>query len=166
MTRFRRSLRRKNFDYTRDADYFVTICVQKRLQLFGQIEDGKMILNDAGKMIWHWFTEIQNKFPDWQCDKTMIMPDHFHAIIGKGIGFNSILTNPSGGPMCPLGKPTIDLREGRPVCPQDLPAIEHSGGPVCPPGVINRHAEQQRYNASLFTVMQWFKTMTTNAYIR
>ena len=47
----RRSLRLKDYDYTKPGAYFVTICTQDHLCLFGTISDGKMVLNDAGLMI-------------------------------------------------------------------------------------------------------------------
>lgn len=45
----RKSIRLKGYDYSQAGLYFVTICVQNRLCLFGDIVNGKMILNDAGK---------------------------------------------------------------------------------------------------------------------
>ena len=38
----RRSLRLKNYDYGRAGAYFVTVCVRKRLCLFGDIVEGQM----------------------------------------------------------------------------------------------------------------------------
>ena len=40
-----------------------------------------MALNDAGRMVEKWYGELENKFPDIKCDKDIIMPNHFHAII-------------------------------------------------------------------------------------
>ena len=47
----RRSIRLKGYDYSQNGAYFVTICVQNRKFLFGEIQNGEMILNDAGKML-------------------------------------------------------------------------------------------------------------------
>jgi hypothetical protein len=45
----RRSIRLKGYDYSRPGAYFVTICIHDRAQrLFGNVVDGKMVLNDAG----------------------------------------------------------------------------------------------------------------------
>jgi len=44
----RRSIRLKEYDYSRAGAYFVTICTQNRECLFGEITDGEMVLNDAG----------------------------------------------------------------------------------------------------------------------
>ena len=47
----RRSIRLKGYDYSKEGLYFITTCTQNRLCLFGEIEKGGMILNDAGIMI-------------------------------------------------------------------------------------------------------------------
>jgi REP element-mobilizing transposase RayT len=45
----RRSIRLKGYDYSAAGAYFVTVCSQNRECLFGDVVDGKMRLNDAGK---------------------------------------------------------------------------------------------------------------------
>ncbi|MDR0608193.1 MAG: hypothetical protein LBG52_07860 [Candidatus Peribacteria bacterium] len=47
-----------------------------------------MVINDAGKMIEKWYSELPNKFPDIAIDAYCIMPNHFHTIIintGKNV---------------------------------------------------------------------------------
>jgi len=44
----RQSIRLKEYDYEQADAYFVTICTQERLHLFGEVVDGEMVLNDAG----------------------------------------------------------------------------------------------------------------------
>jgi REP element-mobilizing transposase RayT len=102
----RRSPRLKDYDYSQDGGYFVTICTQNRVCLFGDVADGVMRLNDAGKMVVVYWEEATRKFPGLILDAAIVMPNHMHGIIFL-------------------------------------------------PGSI-----------SLLTVIQWFKTMTTNAYIR
>jgi hypothetical protein len=48
----RQSIRLKGYDYSKPGVYYVTICVQNRECLFGEIVKRKIILNDAGKMIY------------------------------------------------------------------------------------------------------------------
>lgn len=122
----RRSIRLKGYDYSQAGLYFVTICVQNRACLFGNIESCEMIFNDAGKMIEKWYYELMNKFKDIKCDEMIVMPNHFHCIVEN------------------LG---ADLR----VCPDDNNTNSILGEPTCSP---------------LHSVIQWFKTMTTNEYIR
>jgi putative transposase len=136
----RRSIRLKGYDYSQAGLYFITMCVQNKDYLFGNIVDEQMITNDAGKMVEKWYLELENKFPDIECGEYVVMPNHFHCIIennGKG--------NPN---IHKESSPTVgaDLC----VCPNHTcePSLgEHAGSP-------------------LHHVIQWFKTMSTNEYIR
>ena len=47
----RRSIRLKDYDYSQAGAYYVTIDVQNRQCLFGNIVHDEMMLNEAGKMI-------------------------------------------------------------------------------------------------------------------
>ena len=77
----RKNIRLQGYDYSHAGLYFLTIVVQNRLQLFGHIENGMMILNDAGQMIEKWYREIENKYPDKRCHELVVLPNHFHCII-------------------------------------------------------------------------------------
>ena len=77
----RRSIRLKGYDYSKEGAYFITICTQNRECLFGKVTNGEMILNEAGEMIKKWWLELQNKFINFELDKFVIMPNHFHGII-------------------------------------------------------------------------------------
>ncbi|MCK9451088.1 MAG: hypothetical protein M0Q90_05305 [Bacteroidales bacterium] len=82
----RRSIRLKGYDYAQQGLYYITICVQNRLCLFGEIFNGEMLLNDAGKMIEKWYYELENKYPDKKCHEMVVMPNHFHFIIENSHG--------------------------------------------------------------------------------
>ena len=58
----RRSLRLKNYNYSQSGLYFITICTQNHLCLFGDIENEKMKVNDAGKMINNWWNKLEDKY--------------------------------------------------------------------------------------------------------
>lgn len=77
----RRSIRLKNYDYSQAGLYFLTICVRNKHCLFGQVENGKMILNDAGKMIENEWLKIPDLFPNTNLEEYVVMPNHFHAIL-------------------------------------------------------------------------------------
>lgn len=86
----RRSIRLKGYDYSQAGLYFVTICCQNKLHLFGKIDNGIMVLNDAGKMfekIWH---EIPNNFENIHLHEYITMPNHIHGIIEITVGADSI----------------------------------------------------------------------------
>ena len=80
----RRSLRLKGYDYARAGAYFVTVLVQGRPLLFGDVVDGEIRLNDAGKMAQRVWEEMTGRFPTIDTDAFVIMPNHIHGIIVVG----------------------------------------------------------------------------------
>ncbi|NOX88910.1 MAG: transposase [Calditrichaeota bacterium] len=77
----RRSIRLKGYDYSQPGSYFITICTQNREMLFGDVADGRMILNTIGKIIdYHW-QRLPQHFKNIELDEYQIMPNHFHGII-------------------------------------------------------------------------------------
>lgn len=131
----RKSIRLKGWDYSHSGAYYITMCVNHRKCLFGNIVNNEMNLNDAGNMIEKWYFELKNKFPTVLCDEHITMPDHFHAIII----IDSVETPSVGVDLC--------------VHPSDISG-EHTGSPLL------------RGTTTIPRVMQWFKTMSTNEYIR
>jgi len=173
----RRSIRLKGYDYSQKGRYFVTICVQNRECLFGRISNRKMVLNDAGKMVEKWVHELENKFPDIICGEFIVMPNHFHIIIINTGKINTILGT--------------DLR----VCPHDITGEhigetgeyigetgEHLGETGEYIGELGEHLGElgehlgehgehlgelgEHIGSPLHKIVQWFKTMSTNEYIR
>ncbi|MGD9486401.1 MAG: transposase [Calditrichaceae bacterium] len=77
----RRSIRLREYDYSQSGAYFVTMCAQNRECLFGEITDGKMILNDAGRVVEQCWNDITIHFPHVELDEFVIMPNHVHGIL-------------------------------------------------------------------------------------
>lgn len=77
----RKSPRKKGYDYSSPGYYFITICTQYGIHRFGRIENGKMILNDAGKMVLSVWRGLPAQFPMITLDQFQIMPNHIHGII-------------------------------------------------------------------------------------
>ncbi len=77
----RRSIRLKEYDYSQDGVYFVTICVKNRENLFGKIENDKMFLNEYGKVAEKFWLEIPFHYPSVSLDEFVIMPNHLHGIL-------------------------------------------------------------------------------------
>ncbi|MDQ7074794.1 MAG: transposase [Gammaproteobacteria bacterium] len=107
----RRSIRLKKFDYSQRGAYFITLCVQNRACLLGDIGRDMMVVNCAGEMLERWWCEMEHKFPSIILGEYVVMPNHFHAIIR----------------------------------------------------IVSSEVPRQ---APLSKMVQWFKTMSTNAYIR
>ena len=81
----RKSIRLKNYDYSSNGYYFVTICVQNREKLFGEIVGATLCgrPNNPDKIITKWLLELENKFNDIKIDEYIIMPNHIHFIIKR-----------------------------------------------------------------------------------
>lgn len=77
----RRSIRLKGYNYSRAGLYFITICCQDRACLFGDVINGKMVLNDAGKMVENEWLKLTERFKQIVLHEYIVMPNHFHAIL-------------------------------------------------------------------------------------
>ena len=83
----RRSIRLQGYDYSGEGLYFITICTQNRLCLFGDVVNHKMILNNAWQVAHNCWLEIPKHFPHVVLHEFVIMPNHVHGIIElKNIG--------------------------------------------------------------------------------
>jgi putative transposase len=77
----RKSIRLSEYDYSFPNWYYITICAHEKRNLFGKINNGKMILNKFGYVVeeeWIQTKEIR-KYVD--LDYYIIMPNHLHGII-------------------------------------------------------------------------------------
>jgi REP element-mobilizing transposase RayT len=89
----RRSIRLKEYDYSREGVYFITICAYKRQYLFGKISVGAngcspninltphMILNEYGKIVQYEWKESEKIRSEIQLDQFIVMPNHVHGIV-------------------------------------------------------------------------------------
>jgi len=75
------SARLRNWDYGANAQYFVTICCDDKVQYFGEIHEEKMILSEIGLIAKKCWEEIPQHFPFVVLHKYIIMPNHVHGII-------------------------------------------------------------------------------------
>ena len=93
----RRSIRLKEYDYSRAGLYFITICCQDRNCRFGditvgasladaqhadaQFADTRMILNEYGTIARDEWEKLPKRFPNVELDVFQVMPNHVHGII-------------------------------------------------------------------------------------
>jgi REP element-mobilizing transposase RayT len=115
---YRNSLRLPDFDYSQNGAYFITIVTQNRECLFGCIDVGEMILNDAGKMVDSVCEEIPKFISGIWIPSYQIMPNHFHAVVVIQKG-------------SPVG---ADLR----VCPGQPQRVAPTEGNISLPDVVQR----------------------------
>ncbi|MEN8137654.1 MAG: transposase [Bacteroidota bacterium] len=143
------SLRLKDYDYSQSGLYFITINTRKFKHMFGRIINKKMILNEAGKMIYKWYYEIENKYPDKFCHEMIIMPNHFHCIIE-----NAPEETPNAN--------TILL----PKCTKTVLLPQKSSTVLLPLRGQQYGPNNKKFHTTIGDAIGWFKTMTTNEYIR
>ena len=136
----RRSIRLKGYDYSRNGAYFITICTQNRVCLFGGIEQGEMILNDAGKMVHNIWDEIPAYYEGIEIDAFQIMPNHIHGII-------------------------VIVGAGPCACPDTNANIHKNYGTGQPRGVAPTGNDIFQTKLSLPDIVHRFKTLTTKKYI-
>jgi REP element-mobilizing transposase RayT len=71
----------KDYDYSQQGAYFVTICTQERLFFFGEIIETEMQLNEAGEMVQIIWDNLPERFPQLTLDAFVIRPNHVHGIL-------------------------------------------------------------------------------------
>ena len=139
-------------------------------------------MNDASNMIKKWYLEIQNKFEFVNCGKYVIMPNHFHCIINIVGADQRVCPNNEGEHIvgadqrvCPNNEGEhmvgADLRvcpdnEGEHMVGADLRVCPDNSGDVCYFQNDIHYNEGEHMGSPLHRIVQWFKTMTTNEYIR
>ncbi len=77
----RHTIRLKDYDYSQEGAYFITICIQNRQCLFGDIKDGNMFLNQAGEMVRSVWENLPRRFVHVISDEYIVMPNHIHGVI-------------------------------------------------------------------------------------
>ncbi|RVT39549.1 transposase [Rheinheimera sediminis] len=77
----RRTGRLKNFDYSNNGFYFITLCCYRRFLLFGDIVDQQMQTNALGCVVALEWQKVPERFPAVELHPWVLMPNHFHAIL-------------------------------------------------------------------------------------
>lgn len=98
----RRSIRLPEYNYSRPAGYFITVCARDRECLFGQITDGKMNLNQYGQIVRDEWLRTANIRSNVKLDEFMVMPvwqrNYYEHVIRQGIELDEkrkyIIKNP------------------------------------------------------------------------
>jgi REP element-mobilizing transposase RayT len=49
--------------------------------MFGDVDNGKMVLNDCGTIAKEWIEKLSGRFTDAMVDSYVIMPNHVHVIL-------------------------------------------------------------------------------------
>jgi len=76
-----RSLRLKDYDYSQEGAYFVTICTHGKVPSLGNVVDGETRLTGTGMIAAGCWEEIPKHFPNVALDAFVVMPNHIHGIL-------------------------------------------------------------------------------------
>jgi REP element-mobilizing transposase RayT len=81
-----KSSRAPFWDYSWSAAYFITICTDNRVCWFGEISDGVLKMSDIGTIVESEWLKTFEMRPDMSLimGDYVVMPNHFHAILGIG----------------------------------------------------------------------------------
>jgi REP element-mobilizing transposase RayT len=77
----------EGYDYSQAGAYFITVCTRNRECVLGDIADGEMRLNDAGRVVVEEWMKSADIRKEIELDAFVIMPNHIHGIIvidGRG----------------------------------------------------------------------------------
>lgn len=77
----RKPNRLKDYEYSQNGYYFVTICTKNREEWFGKIKDGLMIMNDFGEVAKNFWMETPKHFTNVGLDEFTVMPNHIHGVV-------------------------------------------------------------------------------------
>jgi len=72
--------RLRNWDYSKPGWYFVTVCSREREEIFGQIEDNRMVLSGLGYLVKDCLIGLTDRL-GIELDEYVVMPNHVHMLI-------------------------------------------------------------------------------------
>ena len=85
----RKNIRLKEYDYSKNGAYFITICTHNRERLFGEfVGQGlcscrlpEIVLSVMGKNISNELLQLEKRYQLMKINKYIIMPNHIHVIV-------------------------------------------------------------------------------------
>jgi len=98
--RERKSNRLRDYDYSQDGYYFVTICTRDRKEFFGKVKQGMMNLSQYGEIVDRCWHDLPKHYLNCLLDLFVTMPNHVHGIIvidNKNIVGNGLKPFPTHG---------------------------------------------------------------------
>lgn len=75
----RKNIRLKEYDYSSEGMYFITICTNGKRNIFGEIVDCNMVFNDFGGQLNEILKNLD--YENYKIDYYQIMPNHIHFIV-------------------------------------------------------------------------------------
>ncbi|MDP1715067.1 MAG: hypothetical protein Q8L41_10015 [Anaerolineales bacterium] len=113
----RHSIRLNEYDYSQAGAFYVTIVTWHRECLLGEIVNGEMKLNNAGKIVqWKWL-ELPKRLQYVELGAYVVMPNHFHGILYflEYVGATRQGLTNTNSDTIPLQTKTTDSIDGSPL---------------------------------------------------
>lgn len=117
--RRKNSLRGKGFDFSQPAYYLITVSVEDKLKILGEVKEGKFEPSELGKLTNQMWLTIPEHYSFTKLHTYQVMPDHFHGIIEIVYGDPSpvsvsIMVNQFKGAVT-KGAKALDLKVKHPI---------------------------------------------------
>lgn len=148
----RQSIRLRDYDYSANGAYFVTICVNQRECLLGQVEGAEMVLSPAGEAVRSVWEGLPQRFSNVVLDEFVPMPNHFHGIL--------FLTDPPD-----VGASLVGAHADERNDHVGAPLVGALGFVNARPNRAGTRRAGTRPAPTLGDIVGAFKSLTTNAYI-
>ena len=81
MLRKRKQVRLKNYDYSAQGAYFITLNTYDRKHSFGEVVRKEMKYSDVGKISIELLENMPDHYRHIELDEFVVMPDHIHFIL-------------------------------------------------------------------------------------
>jgi len=75
------STRLKEWDYSTNAYYFITLCTKGKKCFFGDLKNGKPVYSEIGEIVTDEWLKTEKMRPGIVLDEWVLMPNHLHGII-------------------------------------------------------------------------------------
>lgn len=104
MNPVRKPNRLKQYDYSQNGAYFITICTEDRKCILSKVVGGGVLdapstrLTEYGSMVDHQIKSMNRHYQNVQTEKYVIMPNHIHLLIRISNEGVQIQNGPSGTP--------------------------------------------------------------------
>jgi REP element-mobilizing transposase RayT len=153
-----KSMRLKGHDYSNSGIYCVTILTNAAISFFGKINESKMHLSPAGKIISENWQRLPERFASVSLDEYVIMPDHFHGIL--------IIYHPRKDAIYRVSSPknNTDVQFSSPMSNMEDQSssqkVEHIESQKSKGGITKNHNPMISQN-SLSYYIRWFKGKST-----
>ena len=76
----RKQIRLKDYDYSQNGYYFITVCTESSQTILSDVCMGKVLLRPIGKIMENEIVELTKRYKI-EINPYIIMPDHIHMII-------------------------------------------------------------------------------------